>query len=330
MTAAPAISPKGAGAVLALREKERRIMAVLPIKNRGESLVELEANAARLTREVDRRKQVVSVVLLVISIFQIINLPGAILMHSTMAIGTVVLGLILCGFAALFNRLGQLTVVSLLLIAVVDLGCGLMLLMTPMGLDVGDLPIFDVLVVSELIAVSLLPAASIFPVAASNIAFIVADLIFQMRTPALNMMLSSSMGYNAIMQPIALQLVVGVIAYIWVRSALRAIARADRAEEIAELRRREVEQRAQLDTGVEYLSQILIRAANGERSVRAQLGQDDQLWRVSNSLNLLLTRLWRTGQIEQENKQLRGEVSRLTEALHIARTMSQRRTQAPS
>src|SRR6266516_3805960 len=216
MTAAPAISPEGAGAMLAMREKERWIMAVLPIKNRGESLVELEANAARLTREVDRRKQVVSVVLLVISIFQIINLPGAILMHSTMAIGTVVLGLILCGFAALFNRLGQLTVVSLLLIAVVDLG------------------------------------------------------------------------------------------------------------------RREVEQRAQLDTGVEYLSQILIRAANGERSVRAQLGQDDQLWRVSNSLNLLLTRLWRTGQIEQENKQLRGEVSRLTEALHIARTMSQRRTQAPS
>lgn len=299
-------------------------MAVFPLKNRGESLVELQANAERLIRDGDRRKQVVNVVLLVITLFQVLNLPGAILMHSTMAIGTVVLGLILCGFAMLFNRFGRLTVVSLLLIAVVDLGCGLMLLMTPMGLDVGDLPIFDVLVVSELIAVSLLPAATIFPVAASNIAFIVADLVFQMRTPALNMMLSSSMGYNAIVQPIALQLVVGVITYIWVRSALRAIARADRAEEIAEMRRREVEQKIQLDAGVEYVSQILIRAANGERTVRAQLGQDDQLWRVGNSLNLLLTRLGRTWQIEQENKQLRGEVNRLNQSWHIARMRSQR------
>ena len=219
-------------------------------------------------------------------------------MHSTIAVGTVVLGLILCGFAMLFNRLGQLTVVSLLLIAVVDLGCGLMLLMTPMGLDVSDLPIFDVLVISELIAVSLLPAVSIVPVAISNIAFIVADLVFQPRTSGLNMVLMSSMGYNAIMQPIALQLVVGVVAYIWVRSAMREVARADRAEEVAELRRREVEQKMQLDAGIEYLSQLLIRAANGERSIHAQMNNDSPLWRIGNSLNLLLTRLGRTGQIE--------------------------------
>ncbi len=284
-----------------------------------------ETSQVRLTRDVDRRKQIVSVVLLVITLFQVINLPGAIFMHSTIAIGTVVLGLILCGFATLFNRLGQLTVVSLLLIAVVDLGCGLMLLMTPMGLDVGDLPIFDVLVISELIAVSLLPAVSIFPVAASNIAFIVADLAFQPRTPDLNMLLTSSMGYNAITQPIALQLVVGVIAYLWVRSALREVARADRAEEVAELRKHAVEQKLQLDAGVEYVSQLLIRVANGERSLRVQMNNDDQLWRIGNSLNLLLTRLGRTGQIEQENKRLRDEVSRLTEALHVARTLSQRR-----
>jgi hypothetical protein len=309
--------------VLPVRKKERRIVALFSMK-KGVPIGQ-ETGTARLARDVDRRKQIVSVVLLVITLFQVINLPGAIFMHSTIAIGTVVLGLILCVFAMLFNRLGRLTVVSLLLIAVVDLGCGLMLLMTPMGLDVGDLPIFDVLVISELIAVSLLPAASIFPVAASNIAFIVADLAFQPRTPGLNMMLTSSMGYNAIMQPIALQLVVGIVAYLWVRSTLREVARADRAEEVAELRKREVEQKLQLDAGVEYVSQILIRVANGERSLRVQMNNDDQLWRIGNSLNLLLTRLGRTGQIEQENKRLRDEVSRLTEALHVARTLSQRR-----
>jgi hypothetical protein len=212
-----------------------------------------------------------------------------------------------------------------LLIAVVDLGCGLMLLTMPMGLDVSDLPVFDVLVVSVLIAVSLLPAASVFPVAASNIAFIVAILAFQPRTPELNMVLSSNMGYNAIVQPISLQIVVAVIAYIWVRSAMRAIARADRAEEIAELRGREAEQKMRLNSGVEYISQVLVRAANGERSVRAQLDNNDQLWNIANSLNLLLTRIGRMSQIEQENRLLRGEVTRLTEALHVSRVMSRRK-----
>ena len=300
-------------------------MAVLPMKNQGESLVELRLRAERLSQEADRRKQVVNVVLLVITLFQIINLPGAILMHSTIAIGTVVLGLVLCGFAMLFNRLGRLTTVTLLLIAVVDLGCGLMLLTTPMGLDVSDLPIFDVLVVSELIAVSLLPPASVFPVAASNIAFIIADLAFQPRTAGLNMVLMSSMGYNAIVQPISLQIVVAVIAYIWVRNAQRALSRADRAEEIAELRGREVEHKTRLNSGVEYLSQILMRAANGERGVRAQLDNNDQLWRIANAINLLLTRVGRMGQIEQENKLMRKEVARLNEALHVAKVMSRRR-----
>jgi hypothetical protein len=131
------------------------------------------------------------------------------------------------------------------------------------------------------IAVSLLPAASVFAVAASNIAFIIADLAFQPRTADLNMVLASNMGYNAIVQPISLQIVVAVIAFIWVRSAMRAIARADRAEEIAELRGREVEQKMRLNSGVECIS--------------------------------------------QENKLLRGEVTRLTEALHVSRVMSRRK-----
>ncbi|MBV9711813.1 MAG: hypothetical protein JO011_12985 [Ktedonobacteraceae bacterium] len=304
-------------------------MAVFPVKDTIPS-VEFIAQADSANREAGRRKQVVSVVLLVITLFQLLQLPGAIIMHSALAIWSVILGLVLCGCAMFFNRLGRLTIVSILLIVIVDMGCGLMLLTTPMGLDVGDLPIFDVLIVSDLIAVSLLPAISIFPVAASNIIFIIADLIFQPRTPMLNMMLSSNMAYNSIIQPISLQVVVAAIAFIWVRSALRALARADRAEEIAELRRREIEQKQQLEHGVEHLSEVLVRASNGERSVRAQLSQDNMLWRISNSINLLLTRMGRIGLMEQENKLLRGEVSRLTEALHVAKALSYRKSETPA
>jgi hypothetical protein len=305
-------------------------MALLPAKDAPGSPSGITTNLGIAVREEARRKQVVSAILLVIVLFQLVDFPGAIMMHSFMAIGTVLLGLVLCGVAMIFNQIGKVAIVSLLLILVVDLGCGLMLLTSPMGLDVGDLPVFDVLIVSELIAVSLLPAVSVFPVALSNILFIFAVLALMPRTPALNMMLASDMAYNTIVQPVSLQIVIAVVSYIWVRSALRAIARADRAEEIAllqrreaELLRREAERTRQLDMGSEHLLQVLVRAANGDRAARANLPPDDLLWRVGNGLNLLLTRLRRASQTEYEMQQLREANAQLTQRAYEAKMAPQ-------
>ncbi len=284
-------------------------------------------------RDKFQRKQIVNAILLVIVLFQLVNLPGALMMHSAMDIGTVVLGLVLCGVAALFNQVGKITIVSILLIAVIDLGCGLMLLTSPMGLDVGDLPVFDVLLVSELIAVSLLPAISVFPVALSNILFIIAVIGLMPHTMNLNMMLESNMAYNTLVQPVSLQIVVAVVSYVWVRSALRAIARADRAEEIARLQRREaelmnreVERIRQLNAGSEHLLQVLVRAANGDHMVRTDLRQDHPLWRIGNAINVLLSRTRRPDRTEEEAKQLRAANARLNQLVLEANMKFQQRT----
>ncbi len=308
-------------------------MAILPLADLATSKVKTygtdgslapETNLSQnlLIRERARRRQVVSLVLLVIIIFQLVDLPGAIMMNSMEAIGTVVLGLVLCAVAMFFNRLGRVTIVSILLIIVVDLGCGLMLLTSPMGLDVSSLPVFDVLIVSELIAVSLLPPSSVFVVALSNIIFIIADITLQPATMDLKMVLHSNMGYDAVAQPVSLQIVVAVISYIWVRSALNAIVRADQAEEVAELERREADRKRELDQAIEHLSQVLVQASNGDRDIHVNLSQDNMLWRVGNSFNLLLTRLRRSSVAETENQRLRAEVNRLTEALQVARRLS--------
>ena len=237
-------------------------MAMLPLSNSTTTTVNTYSTMTKARnmygalREQVHRKQVVNAILLVIALFQLIDLPGAVLMKSPTAIGTVVLGLFLCAIALLFNQMGKVTVVSILLIAVVDLGCGLMLLTTPMGLDVSDLPTFDVLIMSELIAVSLLPPISVFPVALSNIAFIAADLAFQPKTAELHVVLTSSMGFNAIAQPIGLQIVVAVVSFIWVRNALVALARADRAEEVAAMQQREAAIR---DRGMKWLPTSLTK-----------------------------------------------------------------------
>ena len=311
-------------------------MKLFPTEHALQQEVELMKHTSVALREQARRKQIVSAVLLVIVIFQFAELPGALLMHTAMDIGTVVLGLALCAVAALFNQFGKVTIVTILLIAVIDLGCGLMLLTSPMGLDVSTLPVFDVLLVSELIAVSLLPAISVFPVALGNMLFTIVVLLFAPRTMELNMVLNSTMAYNTILQPLGLQLIVAVVSYIWVRSALRALARADRAEEIsqlqrreAELLRREAEFNQSLTQGSEHLLQVLVRAANGDQGVRSALTQDHPLWRIGNALNVLLTRVGRMANAEQEIKRLRMTVAQLTERI-FDRERGHRHTQPPA
>lgn len=305
-------------------------MEIISTPGYPKSNARIIVNAGPDTREQTRRQQIVSVVLVVIVLFQLVELPGAIISHSAMAVGTVFLGLALCAAAAVFNRFGKATIVSILLIAVVDLGCGLMLLTSPMGLDVGDLPVFDVLLVSLLIAVSLLPPSSVFYVGFANILFIILVLAFQPHTPALNMMLESNMGFSAIVQPISLQIVVAAIAYFWVRSALRSAKRADRAEEVVELRqreadlqRRDVERTHQLDLGSRHLLEVLVRAANGDSSVRANLPAENELWRVGGAINLLLSRLRRSSQGEAEMRRLRAENARLTQRFYELGPMAQ-------
>jgi hypothetical protein len=294
-------------------------------------------NRAVHSEEQIRRQQIALLILLVIVVFQMVDLLGAVISQSMTDIWTGLLGLVLCGAAFLFTRLSNIAVVSVLLIIVVDLGCGVMILLSPMGLDVANLPVFDVLLVSELIAVSILPVISVFPIALVNILFIIGVFLFQHRTPEMKMMMMSSMAFNMVAQPIVLQIVVAIVSFIWVRSALNAIARADRAEELAALQRREaerqqreIEHRRQLDEGVEYLSQVLVHAANGQDNVRAALGQDNALWRIGNAINLLLTRWRRANQAEQENMRLRAEVFRLSEALYKERAHAQQQARSHS
>ncbi len=266
---------------------------------------------------------VVNIALLIIVAFQMINLPGAILNKSIPAIVIILLSLILCSLAFLFHRLGKISVVSVLLIMAINLGCSLTLLTAPGGLDIGDLPVFDMLIVSELIAVFFLPARSVFLVALANALFTLVDITLQPHTAALGHFLASGMGYAAIVHPLSLQIIVAIATYIWVRSTQSAIARADHAEEIAELRKREADRKQQLDANIEQISQVLARAANGDRSIRINLSQDNVLWRIGSLFNLLVTRLAKMSHLEQENLQLREQVAQLTEAMKKANTAPQ-------
>jgi hypothetical protein len=277
------------------------------------------ASESSITREQSRRARLASTILLVVILLQLANLLVAHFSGTYRSLPILALSLAVCALAVRLNRWGMAGVAGILVIAVIDLGCGLLLLATPNGLDVGDLPAYDILAESELIAVSLLPAASVFPVAAGNCVFILLDLALQAHTPALGRLLASPGVYDALARPLGLQIVVAIVAYLWVRSALSAAARADRAEEIADLRQREAERSRQLEAGIQQLLETQVRAANGDLTARAALNQDNVLWKVGVSLNLLLARLQQTGQADRELQRVRGEVLQLTEAVREAK-----------
>jgi hypothetical protein len=348
-----------------------------PKQDRNILRSQIDKESLQRVRKEVRRQNVVTFILFIIFIYQLVSLPGAIMMQSPLAIGTVIFGIALCGLAMIFNRMGKVGIVSILLILVVDLGCGLMLLTPGMDmasmssmpssgsmsstssmpssgsmhstntmpsmensstakLDVSELPTFDLLVVSELIAASLLAPASIFIVAVSNVLFIIGMVTFMPHTAELDMLLKSSMAYNTLSQPIILQIVVAAITYMWVSSALRAALRADRAEEIAALQQakamlqeREVEQKRLIETGVNELLQGLSQGVNGKETT-INLKQDHMLWKVGNAVNLLLTRLRRTRQIDQENQQLRAQVVQMRERLLEAKFTGMQDAQDPS
>jgi hypothetical protein len=283
-----------------------------------------------VSRERVRRGQLASMILLVVILLQLLTLLDTVLSGNYRSLPVVALSLAICALAVPVNRQGSTAVAGILVITVIDLGCGLLLLTTPNGLDVGDLPAYDVLAESVLVAVSLLPLTSVFLVALGNCVFILADLAFQPHTAALGHLLAAPHLYDVLSRPIGLQLVTALVSYLWVRSAVRASARADRAEEIAELRRCEAERSRQLEAGIQQLLETHVRVSNGDFLARATLSRDNVLWQVGASLNLLLARLHRARDAEDELRRLREDVARITAAVRESKFGRWSRGQAPS
>jgi hypothetical protein len=223
-----------------------------------------------------------------------------------------------------FNRRGHPNVTGLLLSLSIEFGLIGVIRFTPGGLDPSSLGLFDLLVFVEIFVASLLPINWVILAAAFNIAFIVFDLATQ--GPHGDALMITLMHQNApgvILRPVVLHVVVTVVLWLWVRSATRAIERADRAEviatlehSIAEQEHQVAEQKRVLDASIQQILQTHIRVSNGDFNARVVLGEGDPLWSVAGSLNNLLSRLQRLRQSEQNINQLAPRLQRANQMEH--------------
>jgi methyl-accepting chemotaxis protein len=107
--------------------------------------------------------------------------------------------------------------------------------------------------------------------------------------------------FAGIITPIILiQMIVSVVAYIWVRGTVQALKRADRAEEIARLEydlahqaEEAASQKQRLEASIQKIVEVHTRVANGDFGARVPLTQDNVLWQISGALNNLLSRVQR-------------------------------------
>ncbi|GCE06752.1 hypothetical protein [Dictyobacter aurantiacus] len=279
---------------------------------------DVAAKPSFATHDKQRRLRLASVILLLMLVVLLAFIRLALLSRNPLLFPIILAGIAICLLTIFLNRRGHVTVVGILSVITINAAIMLNLLSSPSGLlTMNGFLTFDLLVFSELLAVSLLPPVSVFVVAALNIGCICADLFLQAHAPDLAHLWAQE-SYTLLVRPIALQVVVAVVTFLWVRGALRAFRRVDRIQEVERLQLALAEQKRDLEVGIQQIQQTLTEAANGNFTVRVPLAQENVLWTVASSLNTLLARLQRSNQSEYELQRIRSEVQRLVNSIDEA------------
>ncbi|MGH2509312.1 MAG: hypothetical protein ACRDHZ_18190 [Ktedonobacteraceae bacterium] len=278
-------------------------------------------NSTPQDRERVRAGRLSSIMLLIMLLFGIEQLPNALTSTNPAFLPILLIAIVFVLGAFVFNRLGYVTAVGIALVIIVETAF-ILVMITAKPMTAGSLTNFYLIVVTELIAVSLLTPKSVFLVTFCNAVFTVLTLLFKPHTADL-ILATPANYYSDIGGPIALQVIVAIVTYLWVQGARLAIERAERVAALegalAERDREVAEQKQQLELGIQQILQTHIQVANGDFSVRAPLARENVLWQVAHNLNNMLSRLQRAIQFENELQRTEGEAARVVDAVRRAK-----------
>ncbi len=273
-------------------------------------------------RERVRYGQLCSIIILILFCFDVAELPNAFVSANHFFLFILLSGMTVEAGLFVLNRQGKV-LVSGIIIAVVAEFAFMLLMLTYHTLSSGSLIILYMMVLTELIAVSVLPPRNVFLAALCNMVFTWAIISFMPRAASMNLHTPSDY-YGTLASPLLLQIITALVTYLWAQGAREAIERAEQVaaleHALAERDREAAEQKQQLEQGIQQILQTHVQAANGNFDVRAPLARENVLWQVAYGLNNLLARLQRATQSENELQQTKGEAMRLAEAVRYAKT----------
>lgn len=286
------------------------------------------STAPLIQRERYRRARTISIIAFLLQFYNLISLPAGFFGLNRLLVVLVVISIFIDIAAMFVNRRGWVTLAGLLLVFSVEFGQAINIVTAPGGIGLASLPIFDLMVIPLVLAASVLPAFYVFVFAAFNSIFTLLGILYLPHHSDLVEALKTA-GIGLVTLPIAIQIILAFLAFLWVRSAEQAIKRADRAEQIAllehdiaESRQLISEQKMQLDTSIQEISRALLNSNNG-RGVTRMPTQGNPLWLIVGPINNLLARMDRMRHVEAEYQQLTMELEQLLVAIRTARTTHQ-------
>jgi hypothetical protein len=278
-------------------------------------------------RERLRKAELTSFSILAIFAFLIALVSNSLADPTTAeAVGLMALFLLI---AALLNRTGRTRAAAYLIPGAMSLLLMATVAEAPGGLKLIGLPIYDLFVI-PIFVVSLIGdrrAPWIFALLA--IAFVVGSYLL-VKPEVITLPGGGTFNgiayeqqifgiWGMINRHVALLFFAALFGWMGARSVDNAIARADRAEEIARLEHAIAEQTRQLEQGIEAIRQTHVRVANGDFSARAPLEQEHILWQIAYSLNNMIQRLQRSADAEHLLARTRVEIERLTQEIQRAK-----------
>lgn len=294
--------------------------------------VEPAASASFALRERARRGRLLSVLLLCFLLVEVGALWQYVIVdsdHPSM-VAVLLLALPVALLAGMLNRLGRVTAAGILLIGLADLLPLAGVHATAPRLDILELGVFYLLVGSELVAASVLAPWSVYIVALVNSVLALGSIVLSPQAPALQQFLQRNDAQQVYAGPVLMQLVVAIVAYLWAQSTSMALRRADRAEEIAALERRELDRTRELEEGVRELLAVHVQLANGNFAARVPPVRNRLLWQIGASLNNLTGRLSRLAHADFGLQRTAAEAHRLAEAIRSMRAGRQPVWPAPT
>jgi hypothetical protein len=280
-------------------------------------------------RERLRKAELTSFSILAIFAF-LLALVSNSLAHAATAQAVILMGVVLL-IAAILNRAGWTRSAAYLIPSVLMLLLAITIIRGPGGgLQLIGLPIYDLFVI-PIILVSLVgDRRATWAFVFVAIAFVVGDFMVEPHTPIgvangvsfddINYAIEHFGGvWGVINRHVAMLFFAALFGWLGAWSVDHAIARADRAEEIARLEHAIAEQTHQLQQGIEAIRQTHVRVANGDYTARAPLNKEHILWQVAHSLNTLIQRLQRNEDAQLQLMRTKGEIERLVQEIQRAK-----------
>ena len=247
------------------------------------------------------------------------------LIQLGIAAASIVMGFVL-------NRGGAIESAGLLVVAAVDF----VIAMAAWQNGAAKLEMTWLFVIPVLLGATFFRPLSVLPLGLTQIVLTIGIVFLQWNDPYVQ----ASVGHGQLRDVglgIFLQLFAAFVSGFWSWSSLKALRRADRAEEVAQLLRREsaqarlaTERKQELEQGIGQIQTVLVQVSNGNFHARVPALKHPLLWPVGSGLNEFLQRMAQVAQVEFQMQRAHEEAARVAEALFMLRTGRQPIWPAPS